>query len=92
VKPQFLLILAAALAFPVFASGQDRPANPHLPVDTLSSLLTAHGSHHVQQIRQFDAGQFKQEAETWTTMKNHMYVIADALAGGIAKQFPDKFR
>lgn len=67
-------------------------ANPHLPVDTLRSLLTAHGSHHVQQIRQFDAGQFKQEAETWAMMKDHMYVIADALAGGIAKQFPDKFR
>lgn len=67
-------------------------ANPHLPVDTLRSLLTAHGSHHVQQIRQFDAGQFEQEAETWAMMKDHMYVIADALAGGIAKQFPDKFR
>ena len=25
-------------------------------------------------------------------MKDHMYVIADALAGGIAKQFPEKFR
>jgi hypothetical protein len=67
-------------------------ANPHLPVDTLTSLLAAHGSHHVQQIRQFDAGQFEQEAETWAMMKDHMYVIADALAGGIAKQFPDKFR
>lgn len=67
-------------------------ANPHLLVDTLRSLLTAHGSHHVQQIRQFKAGQFEQEAETWAMMKNHMYVIADALAAGIAKQFPDKFR
>lgn len=67
-------------------------ANPHLPVDTLRSLLTAHGSHHVQQIQQFDAGQFEQEAETWAMMKDHMYVIADALAGGIARQFPDKFR
>jgi hypothetical protein len=25
-------------------------------------------------------------------MKDHMYVIADALADAIAKQFPDKFR
>jgi hypothetical protein len=24
-------------------------------------------------------------------MKTHIYTIADALAGGIAKQFPDKF-
>lgn len=67
-------------------------ANPHLPVDTLRSLLSAHGSHHVQQIRQFDAGQFEQEAKTWAMMKDHMYVIADALAGGIARQFPEKFR
>ncbi len=66
-------------------------ANPYLPVDTLRSLLTAHGSHHVQQIQQFDAGEFDQEAKTWAMMKDHMYVIADALAGGIAKQFPDKF-
>lgn len=66
-------------------------ANPHLPVDTLRSLLTTHGSHHVQQIKQFEAGQFEEEANTWAMMKDHMYVIADALAGGIAKQFPDKF-
>jgi hypothetical protein len=25
-------------------------------------------------------------------MTRHMYVIADALVGGIAQQFPDKFR
>jgi hypothetical protein len=67
-------------------------ANPHLPVDTLRSLLTAHGSHHVEQIQQFSAGEFDAEAKTWTMMKDHVYVIADALAGGIAKQFPDKFR
>lgn len=68
-------------------------ANPdNWPVDTLRSLLTAHGAHHVQQIQQFDAGEFAQEAETWAMMKDHMYVIADALAGGLAKQFPAKFR
>lgn len=67
-------------------------ANPHLPADTLRGLLTAHGAHHVQQIQQFQAKQYDQEAKTWTAMKDHMYVIADALAGGIAKQFPEKFR
>lgn len=66
-------------------------ANPHWPVDTVSGLLMAHGSHHVQQIQQFAAGDFAQEAETWTLMKDHMYVIADALTGGLAKQFPDRF-
>ena len=67
-------------------------ANPHLPVDTLRGLLTAHGAHHVQQIQQFQANQYDQEAQTWAAMKDHVYVIADALADGIAKQFPDKFR
>ncbi len=31
------------------------------------------------------------EATTWTAMKKHIYTIADALAGGIEKQFPKKF-
>ena len=67
-------------------------ANPNWPVDTVSGLLMAHGSHHVQQIEQFAAGDFEHEAQTWTMMKDHMYVIADALTGGLAKQFPDKFQ
>ena len=67
-------------------------ANPNLPVDVLRGLLTAHGSHHVQQIHEFRAKQFDAEAKTWAAMTQHMYVIADALADGIAKQFPDKFR
>jgi len=67
-------------------------ANPHLPVDTLRGLLTAHGAHHVDQIKQLKAGEYDQEARTWAAMKDHIYVIADALANGIAKQFPDKFR
>jgi hypothetical protein len=67
-------------------------ANPNLPVDTLRGLLTAHGGHHVQQIQQLQAKQYVEEARTWNAMKDHMYVIADALAGGLAAQFPEKFR
>ena len=67
-------------------------ANPNLPVETLRGLLTAHGAHHIEQIKQLEAGQYQQEAATWAAMTRHMYVIADALAGAIAKQFPDKFR
>ncbi len=84
----FKRLLANADEIAVFLGG----ANPYLPVDTLRGLLNAHGSHHVQQIQQFKAGQFDQEAKTWAAMKDHMYVIADALAAGIAKQFPEKFR
>jgi hypothetical protein len=84
----FKQLLANADEIAVFLSG----ANPNLPIDTLRGMLNAHGSHHVQQIQQFNTGQFEQEARTWAAMKDHMYVIADALADGIARQFPDKFR
>lgn len=66
-------------------------ANPNLPFDTLNGLLLAHGGHHVQQIQQVKNKQYAEEAQTWEAMKRHMYVIADALAGAIAKQFPKQF-
>ncbi len=66
-------------------------ANPNLPFDTLNGLLLAHGGHHIQQTQQLKSKQYAEEAQTWEAMKNHMYVIADALAGAIAKQFPAKF-
>lgn len=67
-------------------------ANPNLPFDTLNGLLLAHGGHHIQQTQQLNSKQYAQEAQTWETMKKHMYVIADALAGALARQFPAKFR
>lgn len=66
-------------------------ANPNLPFATLNGLLLAHGGHHIQQVQQFQAGHYAEEAQTWSAMKKHMYVIADALAVAIAKQFPSKF-
>jgi hypothetical protein len=66
-------------------------ANPHLPFETLNGLLLAHGSHHIQEIRQLKSRQYAEEAQTWEAMKNHMYVIADALAGALARQFGAKF-
>ncbi len=84
----FKQLASNADAIAVFLGG----ANPNLPVDVLRGLLMAHGSHHVQQIGEFKAQQFDAEARTWAAMTHHMYVIADALAEGIAKQFPDKIR
>jgi hypothetical protein len=65
-------------------------ANPNLPEDAVRGLLLAHGAHHDQQIRQIMAGDMQGEAATWKAMQAHMDTIADALAGGIAKQFPAK--
>jgi hypothetical protein len=80
-------LTANAAEIAKFLSG----ANPNLPFNTLNGLLLAHGGHHLQQNQQLKAKQYAQEAQTWEAMKQHMYVIADALAGAIAKQFPAKF-
>ena len=79
--------LANAGEIAKFLSG----ANPNLPEATLRGLLTAHGSHHVQQNQQIAARKFADEAKTWEAMKNHIYAVADALTAGLAKQFPEKF-
>jgi len=63
-------------------------ANPYLPKATLTSLLYAHGGHHMAQLDALAVKDFAAEAKVWDEMKTHMYVIADALAGGLTKQFP----
>lgn len=65
-------------------------ANPNLPENAVQSLFAAHVAHHASQISQIMSGDTKGEQATWTQMQAHMNTIADALAGGIAKQFPDK--
>lgn len=80
-------LLSNAKEIAVFLSG----ANPNLPQDAVESLLQAHGGHHIAQIQQLQAKDFAAEAKTWADMTQHMYVIADALGGAIAKQFPEKF-
>lgn len=72
----------------VFLSG----ANPYLPKQTLFGLLVAHGGHHMAQIEALNAKNYTEEARVWKEMKAHMYIISDALAGGLAKQFPKKIR
>jgi hypothetical protein len=65
-------------------------ANPNLPEDTVRGMLLAHGAHHAQQIQQIMADDTAGEATSWAAMQQHMDSVADALAGAIAKQFPDK--
>jgi hypothetical protein len=81
-------LVANANEIAKFLSG----ANPNWPEGTLRSLLGAHGAHHIQQMQQLHAKQYEQEAQTWAAMTKHVYTIADALADGLAAQFPDKFR
>lgn len=65
-------------------------ANPNLPEDTVLGLMVAHGAHHSAQVNLIVKGDTTGEAAEWTAMQAHMDMIADALAGAIAKQFPDK--
>ena len=65
-------------------------ANEYLPKDAVEVLLKAHGAHHIAQIQQLQAKDYAAEAQTWATMTQHMYVIADAIADALAKQFPAK--
>ena len=81
-------ITANAHEIAKFLSG----ANPYLPEDAVFGLLSAHGAHHVSQINQITANDFRHEARTWQAMRKHMLVIADSIADALAKQFPDRFQ
>jgi hypothetical protein len=66
--------------------------NPHyLPKDTVRGLIAAHGAHHVLQINQYKKKEYAKLEETWSMMRQHVYVIADTLMTALAKQFPDRF-
>ena len=65
-------------------------ANPNLPADAVRGLLMTHACHHSALVAEIMKGDAKSEATTWTAMQAHMNALADALASGIAKQFPAK--
>jgi len=66
--------------------------NPHyLPKGTVRGLIAAHGAHHVLQINQYKKKQYAQLEETWSMMRQHVYVIADTLTKALVKQFPGRF-
>jgi hypothetical protein len=79
-------LTANADAIAKFLSG----ANPNLPDDAVRGLMMAHVAHHSAQIREIMGGDMQAETTTWKAMRAHMDVLADALADGIAKQFPAK--
>jgi hypothetical protein len=65
-------------------------ANPNLPKGTVYGLLLTHGQQHVMSIDDTAKKDWGAEADMWDPMVKHVYTISDALAGGIAKQFPNK--
>ena len=66
-------------------------ANPdHWPEATVQGLLLEHVADHHAQIGEIMGDDSAAEAQTWARMQEHMNMIADALASGIAAQFPAK--
>lgn len=66
-------------------------ANPNWPEATLQGAMMMHVNDHKIQIEQMMSNAPKAEqAKSWAEMQQHMDMIADVLAGGIAKQFPNK--
>lgn len=66
-------------------------ANPNLPKATVYGLMLTHGQQHIMSIDDTAKKDWSAEADMWDPMVKHVYTIADALADGIAKQFPSKF-
>ncbi|GAA0716295.1 hypothetical protein [Dokdonella soli] len=79
-------LTANADAIAKFLSG----ANPNLPEAAVRGLVMTHVGHHSAQIGEIMKGDMQAEATTWKAMQAHMNTFADALADGIAKQFPAK--
>lgn len=66
-------------------------ANPNLPKNTVYGLLLTHAQQHIMSIDDTAKKAWGDEADMWDPMVKHIYTLSDALAEGIAKQFPEKF-
>jgi hypothetical protein len=71
----------------VFLNG----VNPYLPKDFVRGLIGAHGTHHVLQINLYQKKEYARLEATWPMMREHAYVIVDALTSALVKQFPTEF-
>jgi hypothetical protein len=67
-------------------------ANPNLPKGTVYGLFVTHAQQHIKSIDATAKRDWAGEADMWDPMVKHVYTLSDALADGIAKQFPDKFQ
>ena len=75
-------------AIAAFVSG----ANPNLPEGAVYGLLVSHVQHHIMEIDAAAKKDWSAEADEWTPMVAQVFGLSDALADGIAKQFPNKFQ
>ena len=67
-------------------------ANPNLPEDTLYSVLSDHVTQTANMIDLHVKGDFAGETAARDLAAQHLNGVFSTLAGGIVKQFPDKFQ
>lgn len=66
-------------------------ANPNLPKDAVKPLLVEHRNVVIAVVDSYGAGDYGLSYEKETEAIEQVSSIADALASGIAQQYPDKF-
>jgi flagellar basal body-associated protein FliL len=66
-------------------------ANPNLPEATLEPALREHVDMTAKMIDFHVAGNYAEESNELTMANKHMEGIMSTLAGGIVKQYPEKF-
>jgi hypothetical protein len=67
-------------------------ANPHLPRAAVSDLIRRHVQALITQVEATEAGDHVRAVATIRSAYGFMFDVGDALAAGIAAQFPDRFR
>lgn len=67
-------------------------ANPNLPEPVLRDLLNEHLDTTLAEATARLQGDWGEDVKTWDAVYNHILVMSDALAAGIIKQFPEKFK
>jgi cytochrome c556 len=66
-------------------------ANPNFDKDTIADGLKMHIDHLLHAFDLYVKGDYEGVYEAAATAYSHMFMTADALAGGIAAQFPEQF-
>jgi hypothetical protein len=66
-------------------------ANPNWPKPTLVSMMKMHLSTTTDEVKARLAGDWEADVRAFDAVYDHILKMSDALAGGIVKQFPDKF-
>ena len=66
-------------------------ANPNLPEEAVQDLIRRHGEALISQVDAYAARDYPRSVTIVAEAHTHMFDVADALADGIAAQFPDRF-